>query len=64
MYQKDAYPTKYWTPAKNATEYNVFIESLVKSGNEIAALMLPYLAYELSDAHIGKLYFMSIPTHT
>lgn len=54
MYQRDAYPTKYWTYAHNTTEYNIFIESLVKSGNQLTALMLPFVAYEFSDARIGK----------
>lgn len=53
MYQKNAYPTRYYLPPKNATEFNTFIQELVSSGNMLSRYMLRDLAPELPDAHIG-----------
>lgn len=54
MYKKDAYLTTYWRIPNNMTEFSIFMESEVRSGNKISSLLLKDLATELDDAHIGK----------
>ncbi|KAG8833908.1 hypothetical protein FRC17_009867 [Serendipita sp. 399] len=53
MYQANAYPTKYWTLAKNATEWNAAMQQLVKGGNALSKLMLADLAPSLPKARIA-----------
>ncbi|KDQ21620.1 carbohydrate esterase family 16 protein [Botryobasidium botryosum FD-172 SS1] len=53
MYARDAYPTRYWKAAKNATEWNTFILELVNSGNALSRYMLTDLAPQLPGAHVG-----------
>ncbi|KAL1747183.1 GDSL lipase/esterase [Schizophyllum fasciatum] len=52
-YSPHAYPTKFWTAPRNATEWSVFMRELTTSGNKIAELLLKQLAPGLEDAHLG-----------
>ncbi|KAL1672382.1 GDSL lipase/esterase [Schizophyllum commune] len=52
-YSPNAYPTKFWTAPKNATEWSVFMRELTTSGNKIAELLLKQLAPKLDGAHVG-----------
>lgn len=53
MYQTDAYPTRYWMAAKNATEFNVVMKELTTTGNALSKFVLTDLAKSLPAAHIG-----------
>ncbi|KAH8102708.1 GDSL lipase/acylhydrolase, partial [Cristinia sonorae] len=53
MYQVDAYPTRYWMAAKNATEFNVVMKELTTAGNALHNFMLADLKKSLPGANIG-----------
>lgn len=52
-YSNTSYPDTYWSAAKNATEWNLFMSELVAAGNRISSLMLESLAPKLHGAHIA-----------
>ena len=54
LYSANSYPNRYWTFQRNATEWNVFMNEIVATGNEIAKLMLQALAPTLQGAHVGQ----------
>jgi hypothetical protein len=54
MYLADAYPTRYYTPAKNATEFNTFIKELTTTGNALYRFLFRDLAESLPSANIGN----------
>ncbi|KAL1662984.1 hypothetical protein GGF50DRAFT_57866 [Schizophyllum commune] len=53
MYSANAYPNKFTTAAKNATEWHIMIKELTTAGNKIGELLLRNLAPKLEGAHIG-----------
>ncbi|TFY80151.1 hypothetical protein EWM64_g3862 [Hericium alpestre] len=53
LYAVDSYPNRFWTAERNTTAWNLFINELAVSGNEIAKLMLQTLPASLPGAHIG-----------
>ncbi|KAL1747186.1 hypothetical protein HDZ31DRAFT_80656 [Schizophyllum fasciatum] len=53
MYARDGRPTGTWTAAKNATEWNIFIQELTTAGNKLAELMLKQLVPTLEGAHVA-----------
>lgn len=57
MYQADAYPSRYWMAAKNATQFNVDMKELTTSGNALVQFMLSSLTKQLPSANIGVLFF-------
>lgn len=46
-------PKWNWLAQRNATEWNIFMREITRSGNTIASLMLQDLPSSLSGAHIG-----------
>ncbi|TCD65208.1 hypothetical protein EIP91_002994 [Steccherinum ochraceum] len=53
MYQADAYPTRYWMAAKNASEFNVVMKELTTTGNALSKFVLTDLAKSLPAANIA-----------
>ncbi|KAI4528635.1 hypothetical protein K525DRAFT_230649 [Schizophyllum commune Loenen D] len=53
MYSRNGRPTGTWTAAKNATEWNIFMQELTTAGNKIAELLLRQLALSLDGAHVA-----------
>ncbi|KAL1727924.1 GDSL lipase/esterase [Schizophyllum commune] len=53
MYSANAYPNKFTTAAKNATEWHIMMKELTTAGNKIGELLLRDLAPKLEGAHIG-----------
>lgn len=53
MYSPNAYPTKFYTAPKNATEWSVLMKELTTAGNKIAELLLKQLAPSLEGASVG-----------
>ncbi|KZV77131.1 carbohydrate esterase family 16 protein [Peniophora sp. CONT] len=53
LYSAEGYPNRFWTSAKNSTEWSLFMRELVAGGNAISKLMLQALAPSLPGAHIG-----------
>lgn len=53
MYSPNAYPNRYWTAARNTTEWSLTMTELVSSGNTLAKLMLQDLTPTLPGAHVG-----------
>ncbi|KAL1702110.1 hypothetical protein EV121DRAFT_210742 [Schizophyllum commune] len=53
MYSANAYPNKFTTAAKNATEWHIMMKELTTAGNKIGELLLRDLAPKLEGAQIG-----------
>lgn len=53
LYSADSYINHYWTAVRNTTEWNVVMNELVLSGNELAQLMLQGLPPSMPGAHLG-----------
>ncbi|PFH51606.1 carbohydrate esterase family 16 protein [Amanita thiersii Skay4041] len=53
LYSADSYPNKFWTAARNTTEWSVFMKEMVLTGNELARVMLTALPSELPHSHIA-----------
>ncbi|KAK7056885.1 hypothetical protein VNI00_002602 [Paramarasmius palmivorus] len=53
MYSPGAYPDKFWFAERNTTEWSVFMNELVLSGNALTKLLLEALVPTLSDAHVA-----------
>lgn len=54
IYQVDSYPNKFWTAPRNTTDWNLSVRELAVAGNEIAELLLKFLAPTLPGAHVGE----------
>lgn len=55
MYSATGYPTKFWNPPRNQTEWAIFMAELVRAGNELQALRTKYIAPSLfPGARIGQ----------
>lgn len=54
MYSATGYPTKFWNPPRNQTEWAIFMAEMVRAGNELQALRTKYIAPSLfPGARIG-----------
>ncbi|KAF8965410.1 GDSL lipase/acylhydrolase [Flammula alnicola] len=53
LYSPNSYTNHYWTAVRNTTEWNVVMNELVLSGNELTRLMLQALVPTLRGAHLG-----------
>ena len=53
MYSADAYPNRYWTAARNTTEWHFFMTEIVSTVNALVELKLERIAPRLTGAHIG-----------
>lgn len=64
MYQVNAYPTRYWMAAKNATEFNVVMKEFTTTGNALHQFMLTDLAKTLPSANLGAFnaFFLCVVT--
>jgi hypothetical protein len=54
LYSVDSYINHYWTAVRNTTEWNVVMNELVLSGNELTTLKLQALLPTMPGAHLGK----------
>ncbi|KAK0472419.1 hypothetical protein EDD18DRAFT_443542 [Armillaria luteobubalina] len=53
LYAPDSYPNRYFSDARNTSEWSVFMRELVLSGNALSRAMLQALVPEVPGAHIG-----------
>jgi len=53
LYSANSYSNRYWTAQRNTTEWNVVMQELVATGNELSKIKLENLALTLPGAHIG-----------
>ncbi|KAG7088345.1 hypothetical protein E1B28_012349 [Marasmius oreades] len=55
MYSPNAYPDRFWFAQRNTTEWSIFMEELVLSGNALTKLLLNALVPKLKGAHVAIL---------
>ncbi|ESK90441.1 gdsl lipase acylhydrolase family protein [Moniliophthora roreri MCA 2997] len=53
MYSPGAYPDRFWLAERNTTEWSVFMNELVLSGNALTRLLLESLVPKLEGAHVA-----------
>ncbi|EJD37645.1 carbohydrate esterase family 16 protein [Auricularia subglabra TFB-10046 SS5] len=53
LYSSDGHPNRYWRFQRNTTEWSIFMNELVSSGNALSSLLLRTLAPRLPGASIA-----------